>query len=1043
MSHHQSPHPPGIDAETFPNMDIAESLGSLESSLLESEDEEELHLESFTAPVFTDKPKVIKSGKRASPDASSRQEPRTPGATIMKSDSLRNLCLRKTPDFSKVLPRVHVPKDSKPSVCRRPSARESPSPELHLNPADYVKEALLNTSDVVSNPKVQKTIITLVERLQEDYSKLLIKHAEAENTIDRLRFGAKVNLFSEPPKPSCSVPSELSQHASRSMTLDFPQAQRPELGSASPQTNGHGAEPSLFSDTSALSSSAHHGLNMGQHAAQTLHNQAAKFLQQLLTFEDLLKTKTPPPFQQMKGLLHLFEELNSLEMGYLLARDEHKLQQQCGDDVTPFDCERDLEEQIHQFRLHAEELKEQVEQTLHNKPTCETPPSPPPQSSPSYVHPEGEETRGHPQISPVSGAAESDGQESAVSSSSSSPQWSCTSFSPSHGAAAAAAAATAAQSTSPSVHRQHHHIWAELRKSNSSSLSSLAEIPAPERRESKLQPGSIRTAPPQDGLISPEMDSGFVGSESSRVTPAAAHSPLHQMASQRDLEQLICHARLCTKNLMEMMEGKMQEESACETPPTPPPPPQSTPPSSAVPSEAEEARRFSHVLPPPYASLKVGPGKTESDVQESSVVISSVSSSVGSNPASHRTSVHSTSLFTHPHPHPQPQPQPHSHPRSRPRPRPHAHPHHVQSSEMRESPSRSRSRHQMASQRPDERSWSDEFSEIRQTSWTPLKTSSVVRPKTPQSRMSENSQSDSFTKSFNSLYSSHLSSALPTPHRHGDSLRTTASRQVANHEPEEICSSDEFNELRRTARTPPKESHTVGQKTPQHHRGKPRLAVSFMQPSTSSSQSQPQMNKGLHSSPPAAPADETDSRNRQAPPFCVECSAHRRSERQVRGNRTSPSSSSSSSSSSSCLRCPRCGRLQPHRDTEPDSRRRPESRTHTRCQTAESPDGTTRSRRAVAPPPLPHCMIVGQPLLVYPLPVHVSPSSNSPGSSPGVTRGHDVSRLPPPPPVDQLSSLDSSLNRAIRAARRMRHTSRHMAHSQAQGLHYHKLLSHS
>lgn len=37
----------------------------------------------------------------------------------------------------------------------------------------------------------------------------------------------------------------------------------------------------------------------------------------------------------------------------------------------------------------------------------------------------------------------------------------------------------------------------------------------------------------QDGIISPETDSGFVGSESSRVTPAAAASPVHQRASER------------------------------------------------------------------------------------------------------------------------------------------------------------------------------------------------------------------------------------------------------------------------------------------------------------------------------------------------------------------------------------------------------------------------------------------------------------------------------------------------------------------------------
>lgn len=37
----------------------------------------------------------------------------------------------------------------------------------------------------------------------------------------------------------------------------------------------------------------------------------------------------------------------------------------------------------------------------------------------------------------------------------------------------------------------------------------------------------------QDGIVSPATDSGFVGSESSRLTPAAAASPVHQRAMER------------------------------------------------------------------------------------------------------------------------------------------------------------------------------------------------------------------------------------------------------------------------------------------------------------------------------------------------------------------------------------------------------------------------------------------------------------------------------------------------------------------------------
>ncbi|XP_036444979.1 microtubule organization protein AKNA [Colossoma macropomum] len=61
--------------------------------------------------------------------------------------------------------------------------------------------------------------------------------------------------------------------------------------------------------------------------------------------------------------------------------------------------------------------------------------------------------------------------------------------------------------------------------------SSLGESANLEERASKERDGVLRAAP-QDGVITPETDSGFVGSESSRLTPAA-HSPVQQRAALR------------------------------------------------------------------------------------------------------------------------------------------------------------------------------------------------------------------------------------------------------------------------------------------------------------------------------------------------------------------------------------------------------------------------------------------------------------------------------------------------------------------------------
>ena len=52
----------------------------------------------------------------------------------------------------------------------------------------------------------------LYQRLQEEYDNLLAKHAQAENTIDQLRIGARIDLFSDGPKPHQAVESHLIIH---------------------------------------------------------------------------------------------------------------------------------------------------------------------------------------------------------------------------------------------------------------------------------------------------------------------------------------------------------------------------------------------------------------------------------------------------------------------------------------------------------------------------------------------------------------------------------------------------------------------------------------------------------------------------------------------------------------------------------------------------------------------------------------------------------------------------------------------------------------
>ncbi|XP_071321830.1 microtubule organization protein AKNA isoform X2 [Trachinotus anak] len=1065
---------------------------------------------------------------RQSPDGELRTpRARTKAAEVTES---RNGPLSyRTPDFSQVEPRVRFPKGGyKPPKSRRSSKRESLSPEppiVFKSPADIVKEVLLNTADgspapsnsnrpPISAPnstvpqefRCRQQATTLLEQLQEDYNRLLTKYAEAENTIDRLRLEAKdrcvekqqprpsqhqhttdtaVNLYSEPPKPGHLVHSGLSHDSSKIMTLDFPQAQRAEINSASLH-NGH---------------STHQSLQVGQQLAKILYSQADKFFQQLQTFEDLLKRGKLKPFEQMKGLSQLTEGLNSLERGYLLARDEHKLLQQRGAEISHFDPERELEGLIYQCGLHMDELKEQVEQMQQEQPTCEAPPSPPPQPTPSSVPSEGGETLTHPQrphapllvdpgrveeVEVRSARGESDEEEAEMDNEDTLSSLYLKPLNDKHRCAEKDFAAlmdhyqsfkelpkmfahghreedflsaalgsgmqpgdeeaerrgrgtglmevqkslpervkaksdhqespvgiskqrtsrssppsrrASSQSTLLAVHPPSSHKRVEMRKSHSSSLSSLGEITASERSNPKLQPGSRRVLS-QDGIISPETDSGFVGSESSHLTPAAAPSPLHQRA----LQSVSVH--------QEGNTGKHQ-----------------TGPVSA-PSPAS-SQSHSRTATKSRGASQLGPNQ----------------------PISSRQRRHTFSC----------------------------------------SPQR----------------------RVSQTELTRTDSGTTHT-------VSEDGQSDQYT-SINSLHSSHPSSSPTAWYHHGDSLRALGARQVANRNDTiqtlqaevtaltetlesclsnkplsstraapsaqvnnahhytstphirsgERCQSDVRRGRRERRMADEVEEESAMRRIPRERspcvdRQKTRdiLTVSELEPPTSQSQprvsrctqtstaapdsccshtntvhsrrTQPRQNPSVSIKVPNR-ADEPDSRSRQAP-VCLECSScHRgRSERPGGGNREP------THSSSHCRHCPLCGHPELYRGTKPDCRRDSDAPTHTSCQQAESPDRAARSRYNGAPPALLQCMpVCPPPLLMYSLPLHVSPSSCT-GTSSGV-RGHvEVrGRLRRSLSTDKQGSLDSSLNRAIRAARNMKHTSGHMARSLATGLQYQELLTQS
>ncbi|XP_029625013.1 microtubule organization protein AKNA isoform X3 [Salmo trutta] len=1073
-----------------------------------------------------------------------------------------------TPDFSKVEPRVHFPKSgytppkSKGSPRKRSLSLEPPL--VFKSPADIVREVLLSSTDGPQSPsptngphrplnsmvpedfRCPQQASTLVQQLQEDYNRLLTKYAEAENTIDRMRLEAKVSLYSDPPKPSYAVQSGVLHEGSKVMTLTFPHAQRAELSSGSVSLNGqaaHQGHSGVSSDrpSSAASSSPRSlGPGVGEQLTRALSKQAERFLQQVQTFEELLRRGKLKPFEQMKGLSQLLQGQDSLERGYLATRDEHRFLLQRGAELGPFDPGRELEGRIFQCGMRVEELKEQVEQTEQDRPTSEAPPTPPPHPTPYSMPAGGSEPMPLPE-SPVlplpgesgvgvevsSASGESEGEEGGMPSlllhplrhkhkrierdfsvlmdhyqsfrelprlldldltegdhdspdtgeqathsdgegtregphprtgkekghTSLAQRW------PIQGQQDATFIPTARPRTSKSVPPSPKDLSqstsfpdllvndskrSEVRKSHGSSLTSLGESAATERRGSKLQHGT-RRVPSQDGIISPETDSGFVGSESSRLTPAAP-SPLHQRAI----------ARLSVPE--EQNSGKPHHTTPVSGQPLPSPctpshRPQrptllehsggsrlSTPRQvrgSSGRTRGEERRGTSASSSPQHRASRTpqpwaGSGTSEFG-PDSDHIHSASGEDEGRSDRSTRTTQH----------------------RYQPSPSPTAPYHHGD-------PIRALSSGQLTNRNEAIQSLQAEVGRLKERL-----EGSLRHPPSPV-RAPPSAQDD------------HTHPLSSTPRNRSAQRRGDGGREESR---EDRRWGEEQQVEERSPRLTPRRSASVPRQRPEldittdseHFQSTPRLRFSRripVSPATwggSRGRAETVRNSGAHTRQHVSMSvggdggDEPDCRGRQAP-VCPQCSPQTHSHGHSTpleggGGDTEPIHSHTGLHS---RHCPMCGRSQTYRSTSTKHDRRTERDSgpaHRGSWPMSSPHGDVRGVFFAAPPPpvlgsvpLVQCVPVCPPVLYYSSPVmNVAPSHPQPiyvslggGVATGVRGHHEQVRggAGRSLSADQRS-LSSSLNHAIEAARGMREASRRMARTIATGLHHQEALSQS
>ncbi|XP_024618145.1 AT-hook-containing transcription factor isoform X3 [Neophocaena asiaeorientalis asiaeorientalis] len=368
-----------------------------------------------------------------SPPRPARQDrpPPRPGATLAGHSSSdtpkygRGRLNYPLPDFSKVGPRVKFPKDE---TYRPPKARnhsrlpEGPArPLIFKSPAEIVRELLSNSGEVCPGEDPPPTHPTtrlpqefqtpeqatkLVHQLQEDYHKLLTKYAEAENTIDQLRLGAKVNLYLDPPQPSHSIHKGTMPQGTKVLSFTIPQPHSverwpgPAKGLQTSEASGWPSAEGDLNPSSPPSTPAlgwlpdDPGIAKNQPSAeqaQELTSRASQFLAKVESFVELLQAGQLTPQDQLKVFQQLKAVHAALEEEYLKAcREQHLAQQLAGSTGTPgrFDPGRELEAEIFQLGIRLDELKDHIDQNqqepepagsdlaLDSSPAVPSPPQP-------------------------------------------------------------------------------------------------------------------------------------------------------------------------------------------------------------------------------------------------------------------------------------------------------------------------------------------------------------------------------------------------------------------------------------------------------------------------------------------------------------------------------------------------------------------------------------------------------------------------------------------------------------------------------------------
>ncbi|XP_041064688.1 protein AKNAD1-like [Carcharodon carcharias] len=264
------------------------------------------------------------------------------------------------PDFSKVEPKVKIPKRNtsnnrnpeKPIIKKTKCSPSSPenSHAIHKSTIDVVREILDSTQSSVIltrsevNNKKQSVGANhtpeLFQQMQEEFDKLLIKYAEAENTIDQLRFGAKVSAYSDSSQNQTIQSGTLSP-CCQITNLTGPQQHQTQPGSTSdavmlfPLESAYDNCPMslsvIFAGTQAnlcQPVAEVYKTTEAERMAQELNKHIEYFKHQVEDFQKCLNSRSISVEDVQWEFKKLKDGQDKLERSYIANKDEHRSLQQ-------------------------------------------------------------------------------------------------------------------------------------------------------------------------------------------------------------------------------------------------------------------------------------------------------------------------------------------------------------------------------------------------------------------------------------------------------------------------------------------------------------------------------------------------------------------------------------------------------------------------------------------------------------------------------------------------------------------------------------------